>query len=95
MSIDGGEKIVVGIEGYLVDITNFIDHHPGSKRKILRKIDEVGAYNITRNFIDHFGHTVRLFRQKAKEFDQKGDGKPVIFCFNETPNYPVQIIGRL
>ena len=84
---------IVGIEGYLVDITNFIAHHPGSMKKILNKQKELGL-DITPNFVDHFGHTVNKFREAGRKFDS-GTGDPVAFEFKETPGKTVIIIGKM
>ena len=93
MGMFSKERVIVGIEGYLVDITDFIDSHPGSKQKIINKQKELGL-DITRNFIDHFGHTVRHFRDQCKKFEA-GKGEPLTFEFKETPGKPVIIVGRM
>ena len=85
------DRFLAEIDGYLVDLTNFMDHHPGSKAKIVRRREK--NFDISSNFLDHFGHTVTRFRQATREFDRNG-GSPVTFTFKETPNAPVIIVGR-
>ena len=85
------DRLLVGIDGYLCDLTDFVDHHPGTKAKILAK-RKLGI-DISRNFLDHFGHTVATFRAAVREFDKCG--QPVSFEFKERPGIPVRIVGKL
>ena len=88
-----GDKLVAGIGGYLVDLTHFVDHHPGTKAKILAK--RANGLDISANFLDHFGHTVATFRAAAREFESRGGEEPVTFTFKETGNgAPVTIIDK-
>ena len=54
------DRLIVVIEGYMVDITDFVEEHPGSKESIMKK--RAKGIDITPNFIDHFGYTVQNFR---------------------------------
>lgn len=85
------ERLEVVVDGYVLDLTDFIDHHPGTKAKILAK--RARGKDITHNFLDHFGHTTATFRAAARAFDNKGT--PVSFTFRERPNAPVRILERL
>jgi cytochrome b involved in lipid metabolism len=85
-------RLLVGIDGYLVDVTDFVDHHPGTKAKIISK--RAQGIDISPNFLDHFGHTVSKFRAAAREFESKG-GHPVTFTFKETSSFPVTIVRKL
>ena len=85
------KRLEVVVDGYLLDLTDFVDHHPGTKAKILAK--RARGKDITRNFLDHFGHTTATFRAAARAFNKTG--KPVRFTFKETPSAPVTILGRL
>mmetsp|Transcript_56049 Transcript_56049/g.112341 ORF Transcript_56049/g.112341 Transcript_56049/m.112341 type:complete len:110 (-) Transcript_56049:240-569(-) len=89
----GEDRLLVGIDGYLVDLTDFVDHHPGSKAKILEK--RAKSLDISGNFLDHFGRTVSTFRAATKEFEASRGEKPVTFAFKERPNAPVTIVGRM
>merc|ERR1712173_321603 len=72
---DDKDRIISAIDGYLVDLTDFVEQHPGTKKKLLAKREQLGV-DISPNFLDHFGHTVRTFRAAAKEFEKRGGVKP-------------------
>lgn len=82
------------IEGYVVDLTTFLPHHPGSKRcdVIDQKRRQLGP-DITRNFIDHFGHTVQTFRQACQTYERTQ--QPVTVQFQERPHSNVVILGKV
>ncbi|CAB9519044.1 expressed unknown protein [Seminavis robusta] len=85
----------VVVETYVLDLSSFLQHHPGRARKIIQKRKELGC-DITPNFLNHFGHTVRTFRQACQEFDRTQE--PVSFDFQETANNknaPVVILGKI
>jgi len=93
------DRVLVVIDGYVLDLTEFLEHHPAGKEKILEKMKEARAKDpaaaipdISANFLDHYGHTVRKFRQSVKLFNE--GKKPVTFTFKETPDAPVTITGR-
>jgi cytochrome b involved in lipid metabolism len=74
---------------YVLDLTAFLHHHPAGARKIMQKKEQLGA-DITRNFLDHFGHTVQTFRQACAQYDEQQT--PVILRFRETPKPGVQVV---
>jgi len=84
----------VVIESYVLDLSAFLKHHPGSERKILQKREKLGV-DITQNFVDHFRHTVDTFRQAARKMENKSDGQPLSFQFREVPGVDVTILGKL
>ena len=86
---DGGYWAV--IEGYVVDLSEFLAHHPAGAKKITNRKEK--SIDITSNFIDHFGHTVRAFRDACKQFEKTGHA--VTFSFEETSNISVRIIGKV
>ena len=85
------KRLEVVVDGYVLDLTDFVNHHPGTKAKILAK--RARGKDITHNFLDHFSHTTATFRAAARAFDKQGT--PVSFTFRETPSAPVRILGRL
>ena len=77
---------------YVLDLTKFIKHHPGTARKIINERRE--AIDISLNFLDHFGHTVRAFREACKQYE--AGQVPVILTFSETgKEHEVVIIGKV
>ena len=78
----------VVIESYVVDLSNFVQHHPGTTSRILPK-----KAKSTSNFVDHFGHTVCNLRQACRDFE--ATGRPVTFQFAERPQSMVTIVGKL
>ena len=83
--------LMLAINGYIVDLTDFAAHHPGTKARILDK--RAKNFDISRNFLDHFGHTVKTFCVATQEFEGNGDNRPATFTFKERPNALVRIIG--
>eukprot|EP00931_Biecheleriopsis_adriatica_P106407 TRINITY_DN80869_c0_g1_i1.p1 TRINITY_DN80869_c0_g1~~TRINITY_DN80869_c0_g1_i1.p1 ORF type:complete len:134 (+),score=19.36 TRINITY_DN80869_c0_g1_i1:48-449(+) len=82
----------VVVDSYVVDLSAFLAHHPGTASRILQKRKAEGA-DISRNFLDHFGHTVKTFRKACQEFDRSQ--QPVSFSFKEVPSAEVIIRGKL
>jgi predicted heme/steroid binding protein len=87
-----GRDLWVVVESHVLDITSFFLQHPGSARKIVDKRKESGV-DITRNFVDHFSHTVQAFRKACQEYDQVG--APVKLVFQEAADAPVFVIGKI
>lgn len=88
-----GEFWVV-VDSYVLDLTKFLDHHPGSARKIINRRNK--SVDITSNFVDHFGHTVRTFREACRDYDSTR--RPVVLKFRETESLPdadVVIVGKI
>ena len=81
------------IENYVVDLTSFLDHHPGSAQNIMKRKDK--SVDITSNFVDHFGHTVRAFREACRQFDRMGGEDATVLKFGETGDVEVKIIGKI
>ena len=82
----------VVVDSYVLDISNFIDHHPGSLQKIINKRKQLGV-DISPNFLDHFGRTVATFRKACEKFDRIQ--KKTSFRFTDVPNVDVIILGKL
>ena len=80
-------------ENYVVDLTSFLDHHPGGVQKIMTRKDK--SVDITSNFMDHFGHTVSAFREACRQFDQMGGEDATVLKFRETGDAEVKIIGKI
>ena len=55
------------LNGYVVDISGFLDVHPGGRQKILRAL-ETAAGDASKCLNTHCGHTVTHFQQKCREF---------------------------
>jgi cytochrome b involved in lipid metabolism len=89
----GGDFWVV-VESYVLDLSQFVKQHPAGARKIEQKRKELGI-DITANFIDHFGHTVRTFRNAARAMEAADNEAPVTFQFRERSGANVVILGRL
>eukprot|EP00401_Gymnodinium_catenatum_P080337 CAMPEP_0117569658 /NCGR_PEP_ID=MMETSP0784-20121206/58776_1 /TAXON_ID=39447 /ORGANISM="" /LENGTH=136 /DNA_ID=CAMNT_0005367647 /DNA_START=40 /DNA_END=451 /DNA_ORIENTATION=+ len=70
----------VVVDSYVLDLSDFLAHHPGTTKKIMDKRQAVGA-DITSNFLDHFGWTVKTFRDACQEFERKQ--QPVSIRFRE------------
>jgi cytochrome b involved in lipid metabolism len=56
------------VDGYVLDLTSFIQHHPGSAPKIIQRCNK--SVDVLLKFLDHFGHTVRTFREACTRNDQ-------------------------
>ncbi|CAD7945346.1 unnamed protein product [Amoebophrya sp. A25] len=84
------EDLWVVANGYVLDLSAFVAHHPGSEAKIMRK--RRGNVDITSNFVDHFGYTVQTFRKACAEFDRIQE--PVKFTFRDLGQFPVIILGK-
>ena len=90
------------INGYVVDLTEFLSHHPAGAKKIINKRKQLGS-DISPNFLDHFKHTVDKFHGACREYDEKygqdgGEEKEdcvVVFQFKERPDVSVRIIGKI
>jgi len=84
----------VVVESYVLDLTDFVQHHPAGARKIIAKKKQLGP-DITPNFVDHFAHTVRTFREACKQYDKFQT--PTVLRFHETPEPGVEvvIVGKL
>mmetsp|Transcript_18115 Transcript_18115/g.39482 ORF Transcript_18115/g.39482 Transcript_18115/m.39482 type:complete len:107 (-) Transcript_18115:57-377(-) len=89
--VDGADFWVV-VASYVLDLTAFLQHHPAGACKIIQKKKQLGA-DITRNFVDHFGHTVQHFRQACQQYDQQQT--PIVLQFRETPGVKVVILGKI
>ena len=72
------------------DLTSFIQHHPGSAQKIIQRRNK--SVDVSSNFLDHFGHTVRTFREACKRYDQVKNA--VVLKFPEASG-EVFIIGKV
>jgi Cytochrome b5-like Heme/Steroid binding domain len=80
---DSSSPILVIVDSYVLDLSHFIEHHPGSAKKIRNKRRELGP-DISRNFLDHFSFTVQTFRQACRDFDaQQQQQQPVTFRFTQ------------
>mmetsp|Transcript_22125 Transcript_22125/g.46677 ORF Transcript_22125/g.46677 Transcript_22125/m.46677 type:complete len:126 (-) Transcript_22125:196-573(-) len=89
-SHDAASDLWAVISGYVVDLTDFARHHPAGAQKIIARRQK--NVDITSNFVDHFGHTVRAFREACREFDEKNE--TVILKFPEATEGQVRIVGR-
>ena len=89
---EGGGYWVV-IEGYVVDLTSFLDAHPAGAGKIVAR--RRGSVDVTSSFVDHFGRTVRSFRDACRRFDETG--RSVAIAFRETAGGggEARIVGRV
>ena len=86
---DGDYWVVIA--GYVLDISNFLDRHPSGAQKIHQKRQKLGV-DISPNFLDHFPHTVKAFREACSKFDQAQE--PVAFLFKEV-EIEVVILGKV
>ena len=86
-----GESFWVVVDGYVLDITQFLPEHPGMLKKIMMARERLGP-DISPNFLDHFPHTVAAFREACRNFDKRG--QPVSLQFKESKS-PVLIIARV
>ena len=84
-----GADLWVVVDSYVLDLTAFIQHHPAGSRKIIQKKKQLGP-DITRNFVDHFGHTVRAFREACRQYDKQQT--PTVLRFRETPEPGVKVV---
>eukprot|EP00578_Thalassiosira_sp_NH16_P017729 CAMPEP_0181127630 /NCGR_PEP_ID=MMETSP1071-20121207/28303_1 /TAXON_ID=35127 /ORGANISM="Thalassiosira sp., Strain NH16" /LENGTH=104 /DNA_ID=CAMNT_0023213387 /DNA_START=267 /DNA_END=581 /DNA_ORIENTATION=- len=82
--------IWVIIDNYVLDLTSFIDHHPAGAKKIINR--RKNSVDVSSNFLDHFGHTVRSFRDACQRYDRTN--QTVVLRF---PNVvgEVLIIGKV
>ena len=87
-SVEKGLWVIV--DSYTLDLTSFIQHHPGSAQKIIRRRNK--SVDVSSNFLDHFGHTVCTFREDCKQYDQEKTA--VVMKFPEDSG-EVFIIGKV
>lgn len=87
------EDFWVVVDSYVLDLSTFLAHHPAGARKIINKRRQVGP-DTTSNFLDHFGHTVRTFREACRQYDRKLS--PVVLRFKESGDqHEVLVIGKI
>merc|ERR1712113_550005 len=60
------EMFVLVVNGYKVDVEDFLGTHPGGRAKM----NEPEGTDVSSCFNSHFGHTVRHFRECCKAFDR-------------------------
>merc|ERR1740122_41363 len=89
---DSYEDFWAVVDSYVLDLSAFLAHHPGTAKRIMQKRQTDGV-DITRNFLDHFGHTVTTFRDACQVFDRIQ--QPVSFKFSEVPSVEVVIRGKV
>ena len=87
---ENGAAIWAIIDSYVLDLTAFIQHHPGSAKKIINRRNK--SIDISSNFLDHFGHTVRSFREACRKYDRREE--VVVLTFPEAKG-EVHIIGKV
>jgi cytochrome b involved in lipid metabolism len=85
-----GEGFWVIADSYVLDLSAFLRHHPSGARKIIQRRKK--AIDISSNFLDHFPHTVRTFRDACRQYDRTGE--KVTFRFEEVAQ-EVQVIGKV
>ena len=83
-------KLWVIVDGYILDVTQFADHHPAGAKKIIDR--RAKSIDISSNFLDHFGHTVRAFRDACRRYDETQS--TVALQFKEVAT-EVFIIGKV
>ena len=86
----GGKGYWVIVDSYVLDLTAFLRHHPASARKIIHRRNK--SIDISSNFLDHFGHTIRTFRDACRKHDRTGE--VVTFRFSEVAEH-VHLIGKV
>jgi len=82
----------VVIDGYVLDLSAFLQQHPGTPSKIVKKRQQVGP-DVSNNFLDHFGHTVKTFREACRRFEEAR--QPITFTFAERPKSSIKILGKV
>ena len=98
-----GRKFWACVDSY-VDLTSFIQHHPAGAQKIIKRREK--SVDISSNFLDHYAHTVRSFREACQQYEenlslhQQGDEKRVVevtvsLKFNDVAEGEVLIIGKV
>ena len=87
-SLERGLWVIV--DTYVLDLTSFLQHHPAGGEKIMRRRDK--SVDISSNFLDHFGHTVRAFRGACEQYETLQ--QPVTLKFPEAEG-EVLIIGKV
>ena len=88
---NGGYWVVV--EGYVLDPTSFLEAHPAGAAKIVARRRK--SIDITSNFIDHFRHTVRSFRDACRRFDKTGCAVAIAFRETAGSGGEARIVGRV
>lgn len=78
------------VDTYVLDLTLFLQHHPAGAKKIIQRRNK--SVDISSNFLDHFGHTVRAFRDACRRHDHLK--LSVALKFPESAG-EVLIIGRV
>ena len=85
-----GKGFWVVVDSYVLDLTAFVRKHPAGARKILQRRQK--SLDIAPNFLDHFGHTVRTFRDACRKHESTGE--PVTFRFSEVAEH-VHLLGKV
>ena len=88
---NGGYWVI--IEGYVLDLTSFLEVHPAGAAKIVARRRK--SVDITSNSIDHFGHTVRSFRDACRRFDETGCAVAIAFRETAGSGGEARIVGRV
>ena len=99
-----GRKFWACVDSYVLDLTSFLQHHPAGAQKIIKRREK--SVDISSNFLDHYAHTVRAFREACQQYEenlslhQQGDEKRVVevtvsLKFNDVVEGEVLIIGKV
>ena len=86
---EGGYWVI--IDSYVVDLSSFLRYHPAGAQKILQRRNK--SIDISSNFLDHFSHTVKRFREACQEYERIQ--RNVVVRFPEADKGEVLIIGRV
>ena len=93
------------IDGFVVDSTDYINKHPGGKKKLLMTNDPTTGstgkpytFSFSKGRNAHFPETARIFRDAVQQFLEDGNASgEVVFprTYKNQPNGKLIILGRL
>ena len=81
------------VDSYVLDLASFLQKHPAGANKIIERRKK--SVDLSSNFLDHFGHTVRAFRVACKEYESSSKQNAVVLKFPEVVGGEVLIIGKV
>ncbi|CAD7955802.1 unnamed protein product [Amoebophrya sp. A120] len=86
--------VIVRLNGYLVDVTGFIDRHPGGRQKIANLFRKAGPGKIpdaSPDFNSHFGSTTNTMRKAVAEFESECKRAGGGSCGEENNKVPTEV----
>merc|ERR1712216_177117 len=71
------------VDGYVLDLTDFVKHHPGGVDNIMKILHE-NNFSFSRGANAHFGATAAAFAEACKDFENQGRPEGFEFTFQNS-----------